>query len=192
MAASCFASLEAARIAEAAAVVAAGRDCDAGLGMIAIEELVLSVSSNETLATFTLSGPSMQAPSEVFRPFHLLGLVPLGWRACFLDLFPREAITAFKARFLVTIHDSSNALGEATMSFSSSSGASPTNSVYRKYFTMITRTNINAVYLECRQGPNRRLVCSCLHLRRPLLVHLELIHWYHQTSSFSNGLASSN
>ncbi len=75
MVAICLASLEAAKTVDAVTGEAAGRVNGSGLGTMAIDELVLSLSSFEEAWTGLI-------PPLLFLldPFHLRGLVPLGWR----------------------------------------------------------------------------------------------------------------
>jgi hypothetical protein len=74
MVAICFASLEAANTVDAVTGEAAGRVKGSGLGTMAMDELVLSLSSIEVWTGLI--------PPLLFLldPFHLRGLVPLGWR----------------------------------------------------------------------------------------------------------------
>ena len=78
MVAICFASLEAAKTVEAATGVATGRVSGSGLGTMAMEELVLSLSSSEAWTDLFPTLPLLLL--EFLCPFHRRGLVPLGWR----------------------------------------------------------------------------------------------------------------
>ena len=183
MVAICFASLEAAKTVEAATGVATGRVSGSGLGTMAMEELVLSLSSSEAWTDLFPTLPLLLL--EFLCPFHRRGLVPLGWRRPWWLFLPCSGlIVAFNATSCVTIHDSSKAVVT-----SSSPVRSPINSIV---CTKINRMNIaqqiycyKPIYLECPQEPSRLLHSFYIRPQRRALP--SSLHQWLQKDSFSIG-----
>lgn len=165
MAATCLASVEAAKTAAAAAGAEVGRASwrGSGLGTIAIEEVVLSASSRNserTLPVQLLPAWELLLLLLFFLPLrHLRGLVPFGWLRWW---WPRRFLLHWPVPrpSWVTIHDSSRSARVTSGPSDESSDTSNNGKQMDLSFACWQWCKWRATYLVSQPGPS-------LHLQQP-------------------------